>query len=372
MNGFYWIYLVMIAFLLGYDFAKTSEQKRLIYYGACSFLILIFVAQDFSVSIDIAEYMRQWAIIPGLSFGEMLTHKFEIGYVLLCWILERVFSSDRVLLLVLSVMILLPFCRSFEKETENPMIALMAFVALGMYMHAVIFWRQLVAMAILTFSYRFIRERRFWPFLLTVLAAMTFHKVSVVFIALYLVYKIPINKWLLIACAGCSVILGFFGRPIIEFGIAVIYPRYTNFPRLSIGGETLLALLWVVTLLAYWLLHDRLDEDRVRLPFLMVLIAATIQPICFAFYNWLRVVLFFRIALVPMSAQLYVALFQRKEDNKALALLEHLTPKLHRAVLSVYNKKWFQITAQLIMFAVLFIWYVSELEEAVYIMAPIV
>ena len=91
------------------------------------------MAQDFSVSIDIAEYMRQWAIIPTLSFQEMLVHKFEIGYVLLCWVLERVFSSDRILLLVLSVLILVPF-------------------------------------------------------LLTVLLAMTFRKVSVVFLALYAIY----------------------------------------------------------------------------------------------------------------------------------------------------------------------------------------
>ena len=92
MNGFYWIYVVMIAFLLYYGHVKTQEQKRLTYYAACGFLILIFVAQDFSVSIDIAEYMRQWAIIPNLSFSEMLVHKFEIGYVLLCYFLERTFD----------------------------------------------------------------------------------------------------------------------------------------------------------------------------------------------------------------------------------------------------------------------------------------
>lgn len=372
MNGFYWIYLVMLAFLLGYEYSGTQEQKRLVYYGACGFLVLIFVAQDFSVSIDIAEYMRQWAIIPTLSFPEMLTHKFEIGYVLLCWVLGRVFSSDRVLLLALGVLILVPFCRSFETETENPMIALMAFVALGMYMHAIIFWRQLVAMAILTVSYRFIRERRFVPFLLTVLLAVTFHKVSVVFLALYVIYRVPITKWLLIGCGAFSVILGFFGDAIIEFGIAVLYPRYANFPRLSIGGGTLLALLWTVTLLSYWLLRDRMDEGRVRLPFLMILIAATIQPVCFAFYNFLRVVLFFRIALVPMTAQLYEALFRRKEGNRALALLARHTPTLHRAVLSVYDKKWFQAAAQLILFAILFVWYNSELDGAVYVMAPIV
>lgn len=372
MNGFYWIYLVMLVFLLCYGQTKNQENKRLVYYGACGFLLLIFVLQDYSVSIDMAEYMRQWAIIPGLSLGEMLVHKFEIGYVLLCYVLERLFASDRVLLLVLGVLILLPFCRSFEEETENPMIALMAFLALGMYMHAIIFWRQLVAMAILTCSYRYIRQRKFFPFLAVVLAAMTFHKVAVVFVPLYFVYNIPITKWLLVFCAACSVFLGFFAEPIIEFGINVIYPRYKEFPRLVIGGDTLLALLWVVTLLSYWLLKDRMAEPAVRIPFLMILVAATIQPVCFAFYNWLRVVLFFRVALVPMTAHLYTALFQRKEGNKALDLLARFTPKLHRWILSVYDKAWFRIAAQLVLFAVLFVWYESELDGAVYIMAPII
>lgn len=370
MNGFYWIYLAMIAFLLGYEFIENKENKRLWLYGACAFLVLIFVAQDGSVSVDIAEYMRQWAIIPNLTFPQMLVHKFEIGYVVLCWFLERTFASDRVLLLVMSILIMLPFCRSFEEETEHPMVALMAFVALGMYMHALIFWRQLAAMAFLTVSFRYIRQRRFWPFLLVVLVAMTFHKVSVVFVPLYFVYNIPINKWLLVFCAAASVFLSFFGKPIIEFGIAVIYPRYLEYPRLIDGGYTLLALFWTIALLSYWLLHDRLDDPRVRIPFLMLLVAAMIQPICFTFFWWLRVVLFFRIALVPMTAHLYVALFE-KPDNKAMALLRRYTPKLHAALLPMYGKRWFRVTAQLILFAVLFVWYESELDGAVYVMAPI-
>lgn len=371
MNGFFWIYLIMIAFLICYDFSKNKEQRRLFFYSACSFLIILFVAQDFSVSIDIAEYMRQYDIIPHLTFSEMLVHKFEIGYVLLCRLLAATFESDRVLLLVLSVLIMVPFCWSFEKETDNPMIALMAFVALGMYLHAIIFWRQLAAMAILTFSYRYIRERRFVPFLLVVLAAMTFHKASIVFMALYILYNVPINKWLLLSCAGCSIILGLFGKPIIEFGISVIYPRYWNFPRLSLGGGTLLALFWVVTLLSYWLLHDKLRDGKVRLPFLMILIAATIQPICFAFYNWLRIVLFFRIALVPMTVHLYQALFLDSE-NALMVLLSRYTPKLHGQLLPLYEKKWFQPVMQLVLFTVLFVWYVSELEGSRYLMAPIV
>lgn len=371
MNGFYWIYLVMLGFLVGYSLANTKEQRRSIYYASVVFLLIIFIAQDFSVSIDIAEYMRQYAIIPTLTFGQMLTHKFEIGYVLLCRLLEMTFESDRVLLLAMGVLILLPFGRFYDREFSQPMVALMAFVALGMYMHAIIFWRQLAAMAILTFAIPYIRQRKLLPFLLILLAAMSFHKTAVVFLWIYLIYNIPIGKWLLIGCAGLAVVLGFFGNAIIDLGIALLYPKYALFPRLSIGGYTLLALLWVVTLLSYWVFRQRMDDPRVRIPFLMILTAATIQPVCFAFYNWLRIVLYFRVALAAITAELFVELFQNKE-NVVLALVNKVSPKLHGQIVKLYDTKWFSLAMQLVLFAVLFVWYVSELDGAVYRMAPIV
>lgn len=370
MNGFYWIYLVMFAFLLGYECIGSKENKRLLFYGACGFLILIFALQDFSVSVDIAEYMRQWVIIPNLTFSQMLVHKFEIGFVVLCWFLERTFASERLLLVVMGILIMIPFSRFYEEETDNPMVSMMAFVALGMYLHAIIFLRQLAAMAILTLSFRYIRQRKFLPFLLVVLAAMCFHKVAVVFLPLYFVYPLPINKWLLLLCGAASILLSIFGKPIIEFGIAVIYPRYLKYPRIIDGGYTLLALFWVIALLSYWLLRDRMKNPCVKIPFMMILTAAMIQPICFTFFWWLRVVLFFRIALVPMTAHLYDALFL-DPNNKAMQLLQRLSPKLHGAILPLYGKRWFRVVCLLILFAVLFVWYDSELDGANYVMAPI-
>ena len=207
--------------------------------------------------------------------------------------------------------------------------------------------------------------------LLILLAAMSFHKTAVVFLWIYLIYNIPIGKWLLIGCAGLAVVLGFFGNDIIDLGIALLYPKYAMFPRLAIGGYTLLALLWVVTLLSYWVFRNRMDDPRIRIPFLMILTAATIQPVCFAFYNWLRIVLYFRVALAAITAELFVELFQNKE-NVVLALVNKVSPKLHGQIVKLYDTKWFSLAMQLVLFAVLFVWYVSELDGSVYRMAPIV
>lgn len=370
MNGFYWIYFVTFGFLVGYSLVKTKAQQRTIYWSSVVFLLIIFIAQDFSVSIDIAEYMRQYAIISTLTFGQMLTHKFEIGYVLLCRLLEMAFESDRVLLVAMGALILLPFGRLYDRESSHPMVALMAFVALGLYMHAIIFWRQLAAMAILTFSYRFIRQRKLGPFLLVVLLAMTFHKMSAVFVIVYFIYALPINKWLLFAGIGIAILAGCFCEPIMTFILTYVY-EYHPMYHIRDGGETLLVVLWILTLLSYWILKDRMNDGRVRLAFIMLLIAAVLQPVCFAFYNWLRIVLYFRVALAPITAELFVELFERKE-NVLLALVNKISPKLHGQILKLYDTKWFSLVMQLVLFAVLFVWYVSELDGAVYRMVPIV
>jgi len=371
MNGFYWIYLGMFALLISYDLLRSPEHKHTLYCCACFFLIFLFVVQDHSVSIDIHEYLRQWAIIPRLSFSQMLVHKFEIGFVILCYILEKLFVSSRSLLLAVSCLVILPFARSYQKETDNPMLALMFFVALGMYLHAIIFWRQLIAMAILTFSYRYIRERRFIPFCLVMLLAMSFHKVSIVFLPLYFFYRIPISKWLLLFCFLSACVLGLFGREIIEFGIAAIYPRYTRVPREVMGGGNLLLVLWILVFFSYWLLKPYMNNGFVRLPFLMVLIAATIQPICFSYYVWFRVVLFFRIALIPLAVQLYTHLFLETENNRFLEVIASRSEKLRSFIVCIYQKTWFPVFAKIITFCVLFIWYLSELEDCVYRMVSL-
>lgn len=370
MNGFYWIYFIMFAFLMGYHFAGSRETKTRLYWIACGFLILMFALQDAGVSTDIEEYMRQFALIPGLSFGEMLTHKFEIGYVLLNKMLAAMFESDRVLMVVMSFLILIPFGICFEKETEESMMALMSFLAVGMYIHSIIYWRQLCAMGILMFSYRFIRERKPVPFLLMVLAAMTFHKASVVFVVMYIAYVIPVNKWLMLGMGAVSVVLGIFGQPLVRFVTQFIY-KYEEFYFVPDGGFTMTAVLWIFTLLVYWLMRERLEEPRIKVPFLMILIAATLQPVCLAFYNWLRIVLFFRVAMVLLIPELYVTVFKQKENNKLLILMEKWMPGIHRAVLAVYEKKWFRATVQVVIFAILFLWYADELDGAVYLMVPV-
>lgn len=371
MNGFYWIYLVMFAFLLAYHFVDSKETKVRLYYAACGFLILMFAIQDYSVSGDNDEYILQYGIIRDLPVSEFLNHKFELGFVIINKFLANTFQSDRILFVVMSVLVLVPFFLWMEKECENPMLALMSFVAVGIYFHAVVLWRQLCAMGILCFSMQYARERKLGKFLLTVLAAMLFQKAAAVFIVVYIACWFPVNKWVMgAAVAGC-VAMAVLGGPIMRFVNTYIYSYEDYFFGLD-GGFTMLAVLWIFTALVYYFMSHRLQEPKIKLLFMMMLIAAVLQPVCFTFSNWCRIVLFFRLAMVMLIPELYAALFLSRENNKLLAILQKRMPKIYRFVDKHFEKKWFRGLVQAAMFTVLFAWYVSELDGAYYILAPVI
>lgn len=372
MNGFFWIYLFLLELFAAYTVSKSEQRRTLLYAAGCGVLILFFALQDASVSVDTAEYMLQYSLIPGMSLTDMLGHKFEIGYNLLCKLLSVLFEGDRVLLVAMSLLILVPFFIWFRRESDEPMMALMCFLALGMYYNSMVYLRQFCAMAIMTFGYRYVRQRRLLPFLLTLLLAMSFHKSAALLAVIYVFTAVPVNKWLLLGGALGSAALGILGKPIIRLVYRYIYSNYREDEFFySMGGFNMLLVLWIFVLIVYWLMRDRLEEPKIKILFLMTLTAAVIQPVTFSYFFWCRIVLYFRVAMVMLVPELYATVFRRKENNVLLSLLAKKTPKLHGRLMDVYDKPWFRTTVQLAMFAVLFFWYVTELDGTVYRMAPV-
>lgn len=366
MSGFDWIYAILLTITIGSIFIKNQERKNLWFCIGGGFLILLFVAKDLNSSLDLHEYLRQYRIIQDLPISEYLNHKFEIGYVLVNKLLSVLFEGERVLLIFVSLLIMVPYFRLFYKESAHPMISLMLFLALGFYSHALSLYRQFCAMAILTFSIRYIKEKKLLPFLLTVLLAMTFHKTAGAFILVYIGCMLPVNKWLLLAAMLGSALVGVFGQPILNLlNQLVTYPGAPAYD----GGITLLAVLWTIVFISYWVLGYRMEEGRVRVPFIMLLIAAASQPIAFTFYMWARMALYFSCGMLLLLPELYDEVFCRT-DNKVLKLLEKRVPVLHRTIIKIYHTSWFHAVIQIVVFAALYIWFQQEILRP-YSLAPI-
>ena len=369
MNGFYFIYLIVCALTLCSYFTVRKEKQNFVFLIGSFFLVLMFVAQDLESGIDLHNYYHFYQEIIPLDLKGMLHYEtWEFGFVVLNKLAHLMGMGPRMLYILLSLVTLVPLFVWMYQESDDPMLALYVFVALGFYKTSIGILRQWCAIAVLVHSCRFIKEKKLIPFLLMVGLAMLFHRTAGAFAVVYIACLFPVNKYIMMLAVAGSVALAVFGQPVMHFlNLFVRVPAEVAFN----GGITMYVVLWTLTLLVYWLLHDRLNDVKVKVPFMMLLIAAATQSISFTFSNFSRAVQYFSVALTILVPELYTVVFREKEGNPVLKLLEKWMPGAHGAVLKIYDKKWFRAGILVLMFAVLFVWFVSMLNGGYYILAPL-
>lgn len=368
MSGFQWLFVFLSILAIVYVFSHTPEKKLLNYYFGAALLLILFVAQDVSVGPDVSVYCYEYSLIrDDYSWLELLNHRWELGYVFLNKIITLFFYEKRALLLVLSMIILFPIFGWLRKMSPQPVLSILCFVALGYYGTALGVFRQWCAIAILVLSFRYIQERRFVPFLILLLLATSFHRTAIVFLSVYFVYGFPIKAKYLWGFGVCSALLGVLGRPIMMF-----LNQFARVPEIGgfNGGITMFVVLWVFVILGWLFLQDVLNEPHYKLMFVMLLLAATVQPIAFTFSNWSRVVRYFHVSLIVIIPQLYQAVCIKKENNIVLSVCRSINSKLCCKIERSYGKPGWVLATHCLIIVVLFVWMFLANDGIHYVFAP--
>ena len=220
--------------------------------------------------------------------------RWEQGYVAVNWVIGQFFESERALLVFLTIFILIPIVGWIKKESNYPLLSLVMFIGMGMWNASIGIFRQWCAIAILTFSYKYIKARRFIPFLMVVLIAMLFHRTAAIFLLVYFIEGIPLNMNTIIATVPASGMIGLIGDKILNF--------LNKFARISEGGNfnggiSLLIVLWLCVVTPLICYKGKIPKE-LKFYMKLVLFAAFMQPVAFAFSNWARIVVYFSISLL--------------------------------------------------------------------------
>lgn len=290
------IYLILAALAVGGVFAKTRRYKIGLYSVGAVLLIFMAAFRDFSVGPDTQQYLGKngFLEIVTLRWNRLVYYKWEFGYTLLNKIVGTIYCNQRFVLIVITLVILVPLLYRIFRDSRWATLSLVCFFGTQLWESATFLMRQGCAMAVLTFSYRYCRERKFLPFLGCVIVATLFHRTAAVWLLLYFVYPLAINRRTLVACGAASVLCGIAGPGI--FYILRIFARNEENAGYN-GGLPMLVVLWLCVVTVF-VLHKGKIPEQDRLYYWMLLLAAVMQPVAFTFSNFARIVLYFRIALV--------------------------------------------------------------------------
>lgn len=307
----------------------SAKTKDVMYWSCAGVLVLLSAIRDFSVGTDTMVYCEEFHTIRGLPFLEAMHFRWEQGYVAVNWLLGQFFKDERFLLILMACIILFPIFAWIKRESQWPILSLVVFVGMGMWNLSMSHLRQWCAMAVLTFSYKYIKEQKLVPFFITVLIAMLFHRTAAVFILAYFVTWVPLNRWTLLIAIPLAAIEAIAGEGIM--GILNHFARIGEEVSFN-GGIKMLFVLWACVLVAFVFLKGKIPE-KMSLWYRLVFLAAFIQPIAFTFSNWARIVSFFSVSLIIFLPDFIVEWTDQKANYLPAFMVERAGGKINYTML---------------------------------------
>ncbi|MDM5285511.1 EpsG family protein [Peribacillus frigoritolerans] len=223
---------IILIFLFGIFFFILAPVK----YNKTIFLIITFLqlllimGMRFEIGIDYNNYRSTFYLVDNTSFvqlKDLSENSIEIGYLLLNKIVS-IFTTDvELMFLVTSFLILFLVYRAVYIHSSIVWLSIYLF-SVEAYIASFNITRQYIAVALLFYSYKYIKDKKFIKFLIIVLCASLFHTSVLFFIPIYFILRINFTGIKMLLSIFFGFLLSFFIEPIISLSQKYFYEDYTQ------------------------------------------------------------------------------------------------------------------------------------------------
>lgn len=230
-----YIYLLFFASATAYlsrlYFAKDIQR---VFLSLIALTLVLFAGlRNYTVGTDTHTYVSIFNRVN--EFGDVFFH-IDFGFYFLVW-LARLFTKEYFLpLLIIATIIVICYLTTILRVVKRYETALYLFIAVEGYLFFFNGARQGLAAAVCFLAIPFILERRFWPYLIFVLIATTFHRTALITIPLYWLASPTVNKkrlFYLIIITGI-VIVGL--KSFVGLATDIFSDKYANYAEAGKGG----------------------------------------------------------------------------------------------------------------------------------------
>lgn len=192
------VYLVniflIIVWALIFRIGKKTKLKQVLFVAVCFLQCILISAVRFRVGYDYSMYASGFFSMVVDGFSKMSYEDWEIGYIFLNKIVGLFSAWPGAIMVVTSVISMVGPAYLIARYSKNPFLSVFLYVNLYLFYLDMNFIRQAIAMSILCFAYGFLRDKKFWRFLLLVIIASSFHFTALYMIPVYFVCLLRINS----------------------------------------------------------------------------------------------------------------------------------------------------------------------------------
>jgi len=210
--------------------SNSSYYKKMFLFIMFGAMTIIAGFRGITVGIDTSNYALMYNSIRdgGLATLFQLSVQYEWGFMLLAYLLSRVFSSSVTFFFTCALVINGLFARVFYKYSKDVAISTFLFI-IWFFPSTMNTMRQYMALAIVLLALQYIEKKEPLKYLFIVFIATSIHTTASIFFVLFIftIKKIRVNiKTVAIAAIASMVALNFF-----DFILNLFFKYFSQYQR---------------------------------------------------------------------------------------------------------------------------------------------
>lgn len=192
-------YVLIIMWYLLYLLIKgnsTYNRKRKFLYAfiAGGLLFLVMGLRDTSVGTDTNQYLYAYNYVSPEKISLDLLKLDEWGFHGMNTLLKQLNLGDQAYILVVSFIISVSFSLFFYKHSKNIFLSFYLHLTIGLFTMSLSGIRQTIAICFILLAFNFILNKKNGGFFISVFLAYTFHNSAFIFLPVYFLKNIIVNK----------------------------------------------------------------------------------------------------------------------------------------------------------------------------------
>ncbi len=213
------VFTLLFIFMIAYSYYEVNEnnEKKPIGVWIAGVAMIIFCGLRFYVGADYPVYRTMYYVyFPTVEtqpiLDKMLFKQANLEIEWLYVVLNKflfMFNAPFQYFTLVSAMITIGIKMfTYYKDSKYPVFSLLLFFIPAYFIADSGHMRQALGMAVCLFSYKFVKERKLFWYLLCLYVAVGFHKSSSIFLPVYWLVLIPMNSrkilWAIVICVILS------------------------------------------------------------------------------------------------------------------------------------------------------------------------
>jgi len=237
-------FLIIVVTFIRLSFSTKGNRKMEVFWAGL--LIFIFAAlRDQSVGVDLPRYSDNFIEIASWSVSDILNYSSGYSWSRdpVFWVfmkfLTEISLNPQIMIVAISAIVAVSVSILIYRSKSDVLLCFIIFISLRYFSFTLTGLRQAVAISVLFFAYKYLKTKKFFPFIVVVIIASAFHKSAFVFVLAYPIMLIEKTKYIFIF-SSLFLILSFafkgFVLLIISF-IPFFENRFNHYLEMSNGGS---------------------------------------------------------------------------------------------------------------------------------------